>query len=377
MQHYAYVVIGGGCAGLSLAAELARRGLYRRGLLVLEQRERYERDRTWCHWDAVRHGFEGAVARSWRRWSVRHGGEEIAHGPGRFQYREIPADRFYHSALALLRDRAEIRHPCRVDRIARDGDAWILETDGGRVAATHVFDSRPPDRPARFLQHFVGKEVLLDRSALDPCTAVLMDFDVPQDRGIHFMYVLPRDERRAFVEATWFGPHPHPRAVYDESIAGFLEQRYRAAACEVRFEEEGAIPMDAAVRAQPEGPGHYPIGTAGGLVKPSTGYAFLDIQRWSHQMAAQLALRDLPSPPRTRRPGFTTLDRIFLSFLRHHPERAPEVFAGMFRSNSPESTVRFLTETASPTTVLRVVSSMPSLPFLREAMRIAARESPP
>jgi lycopene beta-cyclase len=371
VRRFAYVVLGGGCAGLSLATELTRLGLDCRGLLVLEQRERYRRDRTWCHWNALSHGFESAVTRSWRQWSVRHGGEEIVQDSQRYEYREIPSDRFYDRALAMLRGRAEIRQPCRIDSICRRGDAWVVETNRGTVEAMHLFDSRPVHRPARLLQHFVGKEVLLDRPHLDPRTAVLMDFDVPQERGIHFLYVLPRDEQRAFVEATWISPAPQPRWVYDEAIAGYLEQRYRAGVREVQFEESGAIPMDPDAEAHSEGPGHYRVGTPGGLVRPSSGYAFLAIQRWSSRMAGRLALQDLPPAPRAHPRGFPTLDRIFLSFLQQHPERAPEVFAGMFRNNDPETIVGFMTETASPAAVLRVVTSMPWLPFLGQAARLA------
>ena len=44
------IILGGGCAGLSLALNLAKQGSVCPNTLILEKREAYSNDRTWGFW---------------------------------------------------------------------------------------------------------------------------------------------------------------------------------------------------------------------------------------------------------------------------------------------------------------------------------------
>ena len=47
MREFDYIIIGGGCAGLSLAYELEiNKKLENKTLAIIEQREEYKRDKT-------------------------------------------------------------------------------------------------------------------------------------------------------------------------------------------------------------------------------------------------------------------------------------------------------------------------------------------
>ncbi len=62
------IIIGAGCAGLSLAWQLTQRGLSGRNVVLLEPRTEYGRDRTWCFWNVLPHDFD-AAASAWPRLS--------------------------------------------------------------------------------------------------------------------------------------------------------------------------------------------------------------------------------------------------------------------------------------------------------------------
>lgn len=87
-------------------------------------------------------------------------------------------------------------------------------------------------------------------------------------------------------------------------------------------------------------------------------------------MVGQLLTEARPSVPLVRPRIATALDRIFLSFLQRYPERAPHVFFDLFDRVAPERLVRFLSDTASPGDYLAVISAMPTVPFLKEAVRL-------
>ena len=71
MREFDYIIIGGGCAGLSLAYELeTNRKLKDKSLAIIEPREEYKRDKTWSFWKVIHHNFEDCVKKSWDNFTI-------------------------------------------------------------------------------------------------------------------------------------------------------------------------------------------------------------------------------------------------------------------------------------------------------------------
>ena len=71
MREFDYVIVGGGCAGLSLAYELdIKHKLKSKTLAVIENRDDYKRDKTWSFWKVFNHNFEDCVIKSWNNFTV-------------------------------------------------------------------------------------------------------------------------------------------------------------------------------------------------------------------------------------------------------------------------------------------------------------------
>ena len=65
MREFDYVIIGGGCAGLSLAYELEIHEKFKdKTLAIIEPRNDYIRDKTWSFWKVAAHNFEDPVIRN-------------------------------------------------------------------------------------------------------------------------------------------------------------------------------------------------------------------------------------------------------------------------------------------------------------------------
>ena len=59
MKEYDFVIIGGGCAGLSLAYDLKFIiNLMKKHLAIVEPRSEYKRDKTWSFWKVNSHNFK-------------------------------------------------------------------------------------------------------------------------------------------------------------------------------------------------------------------------------------------------------------------------------------------------------------------------------
>jgi lycopene beta-cyclase len=373
---YDYAIVGAGCAGLSLAMALLPRLPADRRVLIIEPREDYHLDRIWCFWNTTPHPFKPAVRHEWRRWMVRHQGRQVIHASARYPYQYVPADAFYTQALALIEQfpAVEMLLGTRAEEIRPAHDAVCIATDRGVFKARLVFDGR--NDPRRFvaqgylLQHYAGQRIQSARPVFNPGTMTLMDFDVSQEHGIAFVYVLPFSKTEALVEPTIFSHTPCDPAVYDDILRRYVRERFGLEKYRVLFREQGIIPMTAE-RLTPRRPGRVvPIGTGAGMVKGSTGYGFLAIQHWSRVLAKAVAQDNGGRLPPPRRSLTRILDQIFLSFLETHPAAAPGVFYDLFQSVPADRLVRFLSDRALPVDVAAVVRAMPKAPFIRQAVKV-------
>jgi len=386
------IILGGGCAGLSLAVQLAECARYSERVVVLEQRSEYSRDRTWCGWSVDPHPFQSSVDHSWSRWRVALDGSETVHQSTRFSYEHLRADRFYDDAQRRIArsGSVELRLGISVERVlsrdlegrvgARGSALHEVVTDDGALTAPVVVDTRPSGASmaqGAMLQHFLGHEITAADPVFDPSTVTLMDFDVSQDGAIHFMYVLPFSPTRALVESTVFSTELLPQTVYEERLERYLKARFGTRALAVHYVEQGVIPMGSVAEPDPSAArsGLYRAGAPGGAIKPSSGYGFHAIQRTTAALADQLVGKRPARKVRARSPLDGWLDEVFLSFLRQHPERGPEIFVRLFENVAPDVLVRFLMERPRLSDRLRVIHSMPKLEFMREGLRKALPES--
>ena len=71
MKDFDYIIIGGGCAGLSLAYELEiHKKLENKTLAIIEPRLEYKKDKTWSFWKVIPHNFDDCVKKSWKNFSI-------------------------------------------------------------------------------------------------------------------------------------------------------------------------------------------------------------------------------------------------------------------------------------------------------------------
>ncbi len=356
-------ILGGGCAGLSLAARLARTRL---SVRVIEPRTHYADDRTWSFWRTAGDPFEDCVRAEWRAWSVFGEQGETRRGSPSLRYQTVNAGAFYERALSLIADSptAAISLGVKAGGVTPTDRGWRVDTDAGALTATILVDTRPSTQVPRYGQFFVGREIRTARPVFDPTVVQLMKFRASRSGGVDFVYTLPFAADRALVEVTTFAPIPPPHATFtdwlDDEI-GALEP----GDVETLRHEAGALPMQVGF-GQERPDGIVRLGLGGGAARPSTGYAFTRIQAQADRVVAALTRGEAPD---TRIDSAMTrfMDRVFLQVLATAPERGPALFECLFR-NAPEDRLeRFLSGSTRTADRLWVMASLPPLPFLRAA----------
>ena len=164
-------ILGGGCAGLSLGARLAGRGVSFR---IVEPRQAYDNDRTWSFWRTGPHPWEKSVRRSWTRWSVAGPGGAILRGSHAIPYQTLEGRAFYDAAQARIAAApgGHLSLGVTAGHVRQEAPGALVETSDGGFRAAIVVDTRPPRRRPSMGQFFAGREIVTDArySTPRPCS---------------------------------------------------------------------------------------------------------------------------------------------------------------------------------------------------------------
>lgn len=370
------IILGGGCAGLSLAMRLAARGPDCPRVAIVEQREIYAHDRSWSYWRTPGARLTHLARREWPAVRVSAGGRSVSVDCRAIPYQTIDSGHFYAEAWGLIRRNPRITSflgESVAEPPARVAGTWRVETSRRALQAVTVIDTRPPlegsETPPQLWQSFSGVEVECPEGTFADDQVTLMDFE-PDVRGsICFRYVLPYSATRALVEATVFSLERRTASELAPELARFVARTTAGRTTRLIHQEYHAIPMGTSEPPTVPLDGYMRVGLHFGAARAATGYAFQRIQRWA-DVAAESAAQGRTLAPLRADPWITRrMDSLFLDVLCRQPERAPGLFLGLFARPDPGSVLRFLSDEARPMDYLRVMRSLPAGLFLREAWR--------
>ena len=365
------VVVGAGPAGSLMAIELAHApSLTGLRVVIVERLPEPLLGRWWAYW-APEPLVPGADSGHWSRVRLQGADRIVDVRLRRSRYRRMDGSALAEHLAATIADASGIRRVLgSVEGVGQSDVSAIVRLAGGAsITARWVLDSTagPPVHRSGPWLSFLGYRVWPETGSLDPGALDLMDFRVPQRGGLRFGYVLPETAEHGFMELCSFrygGPDPHLAGDVTPWITARLEGRgFRA-----ELVEDDAYPL-LSTGSRRLGPRVLAIGHRGGLIRPSTGYGLVAYARDAAAVARSLTRRghpfDLPTPRRRDR----MLDRIALEVLRGDPDVLQEAYLDMFAANPADRVLRFLDGTATPREVAALVTTMPTGPFARAALR--------
>lgn len=365
-------IIGGGGAGMSLLWSLAETGyLEQHKVVLIEPEAKDSQDRTWCFWaredDPWVKRLRPCISHYWTETKAE--GRLDSLDP--YQYYQVRSADFYalvKNKLSGLSHFQWIREAARKDSDTETGHIPLAHID---VRAQKIFDSRIQSRAKKrpkvdLWQSFLGWRIRTDRAEFAPHRMELMNFEVPQKGETQFLYFLPTAENEMLIELTRFGQEKIDLDWAADCLKDRLEKELGS--YEVLEQETGAIPMTQALdthhRQHPAAARLIPIGTAGGAVKPTTGYAFY--QMLAHGEALAQALKTgSPLPTVYRKSRYRFYDRLLLDILKTEPEQGRPIFKQLFRRVKTPAVLRFLGENMHVREEIPLLLSLPISPFLR------------
>ena len=179
MREFDYVIIGGGCAGLSLAYELEINDkLKEKTLAIIEPRGEYKRDKTWSFWKVFNHNFADCVIKSWNNFTINipNSSHEIKNE--NFPYQSIDSGKFYKKINFKLAKNPNIFFFKDVNKINLENSLIFSSVYKAKMDKTKLW------------QHFQGIEIETPKDIFDDKILNLMDFNCEQRNDVHFFYTL-------------------------------------------------------------------------------------------------------------------------------------------------------------------------------------------
>ncbi len=351
MREFDYTIIGGGCAGLSLAYELEiHEKLRDKTLAIIEPRAEYKRDKTWSFWRVITHNFEDCVKKNWENFSINVPNKtkylECKNSP----YQSIDSGLFYEKINNKLKENKNI--------------FFFKDISEVNTKDSFIFNSVPSIRKnyQNLWQHFCGVEIETRNNFFDDEIFNLMDFDCDQRESVHFFYTLPYTKNSALIETTWLSKlNNNSERDYDKQIKDYIENHLKLKNYKITYKEEGAIPLFYPINKKEKN--KINIGTAGGMTRLSTGYTFLNIQE--HSKYIRENIENIANTKGYKISSkYQYLDEIFLRVLEKHPDKMPDIFFKMFKT-SPKTVIKFLSNKSNFFEDFSIILKMPKLTFIK------------
>ena len=351
MKEFDYIIIGGGCAGLSLAYELEiNNKLKDKTLAIIESRKEYKRDKTWSFWKVFDHNFEDCIIKSWNNFTINTSENSHQLSTKKFPYQSIDSGKFYKKINSKLMSNSNISFFKNLNEI----------NSKNSIVFNSVFEDKFDK--SKLWQHFQGVEIETSKDIFDDEILSLMDFNCDQKNNVHFFYTLPFNKNKALIETTWLSDLEDQNLMdYDLQLENYIKHNLRVKNYKIKFIEKGAIPL------------FYPsikknskiinIGSAGGMTRLSTGYTFLNIQEHSKYILKNIdKINEVEKYNLGQKYKF--LDNIFLKVLRNNPEKMPNIFYRLFKC-SPNTVIKFLSNKSNILEDMSIISKMPKLIFIK------------
>ena len=352
MKEFDYIIIGGGCAGLSLAYELDLHSkLKDKTLAIVEPRDEYKRDKTWSFWKVSPHNFEDCTIKSWDNFTINIPSHLKHVDCKNMPYQTIDSGLFYQKIIDKIKQNNNIYFFKNINEVNTE-NSFIFNSVGDTI-----------DNKSSLWQHFSGIEIETSKDFFDEKIFNLMDFDCDQKNSVHFFYTLPFSKTKALIETTWISDLNNTSLNdYDIQLKDYIEDKLKIRNYKINYKENGAIPLFHPNNIKKLN--QIEIGTAGGMTRLSTGYTFLNIQEQSKYIRKNIEnIKDTKIFSIERKYEF--LDNIFLKVLKKNPERMAQIFYKMFNS-SPNTVINFLSNKSNILEDISIISKMPKWVFLKQ-----------
>ena len=372
-----FVILGGGCSALSFINQVLEKKITKYSFIIIEKQKKYADDKSWCFWSDNIKKTKNIIEASWSSFSFNLGNSTNFLSSINFKYYYIRSIKFYETIKKKISNYAHIKLKLNetIISITNKKNYYEVITNKSIYLAKNVLDTRPNiniyEKKHFLYQCFVGYEIKSEEKInLKKSNAYLMHNMYTSKDKFYFEYILPFKNNNYLFELTTFTKKDLPLKIIEKELRIVLSKYFNKPYQIIR-KEYGKIPMGFVNNKMINTKKNYFVsGSLAGSIRPSSGYAFVDIQKWSERAANNLKTKGDIETLEKREVIKKLLDKIFLKVICSDISKAPQIFYYFSKNISPTTFIKFMLGEANLLEYLRVIYAMPKRIFLKCLIKI-------
>ena len=305
--------------------------------------------------------FENIIEKKWYEWTIGNKNINITHASSDRPYCVISFQNWKKYCLET-KNKLKVKNKRVAQYYPVKNYFKIITDDNKEYYAEKIYDSRSvKEKKGELVQHFLGINIKVSDNTFNEKKITLMHF-TEENNILHFIYILPFTHNTALVESTVFSKEVFHNSWYRKKINDYLKLIKITEFKEISS-ERGIIPMFFTGEKRSINSSIFNIGIRGGACKPSTGYAFSffikQIQLLKNSKKNYVNIHNFLE---------RKMDKIFINFLKNNNENGKSLIklASNLNGNEFQS---FMMGQSSLLTKLKIIKSMPKIPFIKELFK--------
>jgi len=367
-----FIIVGGGLSGLHLAYCFLNDKYFKDySFLIIDKEKSKKEDNFFSFWEAGNGKWDKILKQRWNKADFYSSTGKVVMDFSEYNYKTLSSSKFEEFVKRKIKKKNNFKFiNDTVLKIREDKNKLVVVGNKKNYQAKHIFDSRLSvsvheeiKKYTYLKQHFLGWVIKTDEKKFNKKSFVFMDYRIRDKNHTAFTYVLPFKKNEALIEHTYFSKDECSSEVYEKYIREYLSKYYNTTNYKIIKSEYGVIPMTSYPFYKESTKNITKIGTAGGWVKPSTGYSFKSCEKYSLKILKNIKEgKKIEIIPEKK---YYFLDKILLGVLSQYNHLGETVFYRMIKRNPTKRVLKFLNEESKLSEILKIIISMRSIYFVR------------
>lgn len=371
-SQFDFIIVGAGLSGLHLSYCFLKDEYFKDySFLIIDKEKSKKEDNYFSYWEIGDGKWDSILKNKWSKGDFFSKKGKVEMDFSDYSYKTLSSSKFKEYVKKKIKKKKKFKlSKDTVLKIKEEKNNIVVVGNKKNYNAKHVFDSRLSPilnkkikKHTYLKQHFLGWVVKTNEKIFNKRSFVFMDYRIRDKNSTAFTYVLPFKKNEALIEHTYFSKNVQNHEVYEEYIKDYLNKYYGKSTYKLVKSEFGVIPMTTYPFHSDSTMNITKIGTAGGWVKPSTGYSFKNCEKYSEKILDNIKNgKEFKISPKKR---YLFLDKILLGVLSNYNYQGETIFHRMIKRNKTKNVLRFLDEESTFLEMIKIIISMRSIYFVK------------